>query len=530
MGYSNSLTKYIANCSLILIGMVVVTAVQAQSAPGEGLGSIPADQYANDVERRAALANQATFDTLDPACNPGGVLDQIVDPSAPPPGADPQCIGDVFSIYLTVRELIHTANDLLGQGPNAASLRLDQQGLGTSLRWTAAEELAAQGSAASDFANSQLANLAARLNALRFGARGFTITGFNAIENDGEILVAGAYDTPRGGGASADGESFSAWGGFVNGSFGYGRKNDTDLENAFDFDGSEVTFGVDYRFRNNFVIGGVGGWKRQNIDFDEAASDIRVVDGEMEMDGLSGIVFGLYQADRFFASGSLGFETVDYDVERRIKYGSNNPDIGAANSTAFSTPTADLITATLNLGYAFHASRFTAEPYVNIEYKDITIDAFSEERSVDQIGNVDDDAFNLNIAEQTIESTLAMVGLRFQYTFTPSFGVIVPFARIESRNELSNDSRLIFAGYGALEGTNFEPGEGLLTFAVPTDSIDTSYYKWTVGFSAVIRGGRQRQLDGPITGGLMGYVQYESIEDLENYEQQVISAGIRYEF
>jgi uncharacterized protein YhjY with autotransporter beta-barrel domain len=530
MDYQNSLTNYIAKCSLILIGMVVATAAHAQSGPGEGLESIPADQYANDVERRAASANQRTFNTLDPACNPGGVLDPIADPSAPPIGADSQCVGDVFSIYLTVRELVHTANDLLGRGPNAASLRLDQEGLGTSLRWTAAEELAAQGSAASEFANSQLSNLAARLNALRFGARGFTITGFNAIESDGEILVAGAHDSHRGGGASADGESFSSWGGFVNGSFGYGKKNDTDLENAFDFDGSEVTFGIDYRFQNNFVIGGVGGWKRQNIDFDEAASDIRVVDGEMEMDGLSGIVFGLYQADRFFASGSLGFETVDYDVERNIKYGSNNPDIGSANSTAFSTPTADLITATLNLGYAFHASRFTVEPYVNIEYKDITIGAFNEERSVNQIGNVDDDAFNLNIAEQTIESTLAMVGLRFQYTFTPSFGVIVPFARIESRNELSNDSRLIFAGYGALEGTDFERGEGLLTFAVPTDQIDTSYYKWTVGFSAVIRGGRQRQLNGPVTGGLMGYVQYESIEDLENYEQQVISAGIRYEF
>jgi uncharacterized protein YhjY with autotransporter beta-barrel domain len=529
MDYQNSLTNYIAKCSLILIGMVVATAAHAQSGPGEGLESIPADQYANDVERRAASANQRTFNTLDPACNPGGVLDQIADPSAPPIGADPRCVGDVFSIYLTVRELVHTANDLLGRGPNAASLRVDQEGLGTSLRWTAAEELAAQGSAASEFANSQLANLAARLNALRFGARGFTITGFNAIESDGETLVAGAYDAPKGGGASADGESFSSWGGFVNGSFGYGRKTDTDLENAFDFDGSEVTFGIDYRFQNNFVIGGVGGWKRQNIDFDEAASDIRVVDGEMEMDGLSGIVFGLYQADRFFASGSLGFETVDYEVERRIKYGSNNPDIGAANSTSFSTPTADLITATLNLGYAFHVSRFTVEPYVNIEYKDITIDAFGEERSADSTTGVDDDdAFNLNIAEQTIESTLAMVGLRFQYTFTPSFGVIVPFARIESRNELSNDSRVIFAGYGALEDP--ELGGGLLTFEVPTDAIDTSYYKWTVGFSAVIRGGRQRQLNGPVTGGLMGYVQYESIEDLENYEQQVISAGIRYEF
>jgi hypothetical protein len=98
MDYQNSLTNYIAKCSLILIGMVVATAAHAQSGPGEGLESIPADQYANDVERRAASANQRTFNTLDPACNPGGVLDQIADPSAPPIGADPRCVGDVFSI------------------------------------------------------------------------------------------------------------------------------------------------------------------------------------------------------------------------------------------------------------------------------------------------------------------------------------------------------------------------------------------------------------------------------------------------
>ena len=108
----------------------------AQSDPGEGLGSIPLDAYANDVERRAALANQMTFDTIDPTCNPDGVFDQIAnpDPSRAPVG----CEGDIFTVYLTIRELVHSANEITGRGPTSASLGLDQTGLGTALRWTAA--------------------------------------------------------------------------------------------------------------------------------------------------------------------------------------------------------------------------------------------------------------------------------------------------------------------------------------------------------------------------------------------------------
>ena len=119
------------------------------------------------------------------------------------------------------------------------------------------------------------------------------------------------------------------------------------------------------------------------------------------------------------------------------------------------------------------------------------------------------------------------LGQEPQYTFTPSLGVIVPYANIAAHKEAKDEARMIIAGYG--ESTSLLPGSGL-TFLVPTDPIDDSYFTWSVGFSTVLRGGRERRLDGPITGGLMAFVQYESVEGLEHFEEQIISAGFRYEF
>jgi len=499
----------------------------AQSQPGPGLVGL-SGSYANGVEEAAANANQATFNALDESCNPGGVFDSIATPGAPPigTGCEDQ---NVFNAYLTVRELVHTANELQGTGPTVASLRTDQEGLGTALRWTAAEELAAQGSAASEFANSQLSNLASRLNALRFGARGFSVA-LNNGDGTAEGIYAANYGAAHGAGASADqdGATYSSWGGFLNGSFGWGKKKDTDLEDAFDFDGTDVTLGVDYRFRNNFVFGGLVGYKDQTIDFDKTASAIRVVDGGIGIEGTSAILFGLFQGEKAYASGSVGFEQIDYSVDRRIKYGSNNPDVGSANSIALSSPQADIVLATFNAAYALNKGRFTFEPYVKINYMDVTIDAFDEDPSVTPQGNLDSNSFDLRVAEQSFDSLDGVVGLKLQYTFTPKFGVIVPYAKVESHSELSRTSREISAGYNSLD--DFGSGNSPLTFRVDTDEVDENWYTWAVGFSMVLRGGRQRTYDSPIYGGLMAFIQYESIEDLDNYEQAIVSGGFRYEF
>jgi hypothetical protein len=55
-------------------------------------------------------------------------------------------------------------------------------------------------------------------------------------------------------------------------------------------------------------------------------------------------------------------------------------------------------------------------------------------------------------------------------------------------------------------------------FNVPTDPPDEDYYTAAAGASVVL------------AGGLMGYVQYLKVLDLDDYSDTVITGGLRYEF
>lgn len=497
----------------------------AQTAdPGPGLVGL---QYENGIEQAAAIANQQVFDALDASCNPGGIFDTVPEPAVPPAGT--ACSDESrFFVYLNARELVHTANEIRGSGATIASLGQNLEGLGRALRWTAAEELAAQSSMATEFSNGQLASLAGRLSALRFGARGFGVANLYRVDPKRDRLLASAQGEPA---VSTSGneparETYGRWGGFLNGSFGYGSKDPTPLEDAFDFDGSELTLGVDYRLPSNLVLGGILGLSEQAIDFDEAASDISVVDGNIDADGTSVMLFALYQGERVNLSGSLGVQRLRYDVVRNIKYPSFNPELESANSLANSHPQTDLDVATFTFGYAFGSQRFTLEPFVNVEYLDATVAAFAEERSINLLSNDSvSKRFDLSISEQSFDSLDTTLGLRLQYVFTPRFGVVVPYLTLEAHRELADDARTITAGYAAVADIL-----GTSTFVVPTDAPDEEYSVASAGFSIVLRGGRQREADGPIAGGLSAFVQLKTIRDLSYYDDSIAMGGFRYEF
>jgi uncharacterized protein YhjY with autotransporter beta-barrel domain len=511
------------------LGAAFSAVALAQSNDGElGPGLIgPGVQYANAIEAAAAQANDIIFRTLDPDCNPSGALDQIPAPqfSGIASRVGPLCNEDTFFVYRNARELFHSANEIQGQGPTIASLGVDQEGLGLALRWTAAEELAAQGSMATEFANGQLSTLAARLNALRFGATGFRTVGLHEWLRRSSPVLAQAGE---GGSAAEDEvrEEFTPWGGFLNYGFGYGSKDPTSLEDAFDFDGSEVTLGFDYRFPRNVVVGAMFGLTDQDIDFDEAASAISVVEGDIASDGHSVILFALSQTERLTLSGSIGTQSLDYDIERNIIYPSFNQDLESIYQRARSRPQADATTATFGFGYAFTWTKFTLEPFVNVEYLDVTIDPFAESRSINILSNSEESRrFDLVVSEQQIESLRASAGLRFQFVTTPRFGTVIPHWSIAWHNETKDDARTITAGYAALADVL-----GSTTFALPTDAPDESYVTASVGVSMILRGGRQRELDGPIVGGITGFFQYATVENRDFYEDQVMTAGFRYEF
>jgi outer membrane lipase/esterase len=528
---NKDLALRLAPAALCVSAALAAAPAIAQSNGGNLGPGLVGLTYANDVELRAAVANDTTFRLLDTDCNPSGVFDQNPAPSYDQirpgsrqagPVAGARCTEDAFFVYLNSRELFHSANDLRDQGPTVASLGVDQEGLGTALRWTAAEEFAAQGSMATEIANSQLSNLAARISALRYGAGGFGIAGLLPGQ-DGRPAFVGT--TLRRGGA-AQGETYSPWGGFLNLAFGYGGREPTGRENAFDFDASEITLGVDYRLPNNIVIGGMLGSSDQAVDFDEAASAISVTDGGIDSDGTSFIVFALYQGEELSINGSIGTQSLDYSVTRDIEYPSFNPNTPSVYSTALSNPNADVSTATFGVGYAFTWGKFTLEPTFNAQHLDLTIDAFDEQRSINLLsGNAPSRRFDLSVSEQQIDSLEMALGVRFQYVVTPRFGVIIPYWSLEMHKENHDDARVITAGFAALRGI-----PGFAAFQVPTDARDDSYTTFSAGFSMVLRGGRQRELDGPIAGGLMGFLQYQSVENLQYFDDRTITGGFRYEF
>ena len=477
----------------VLGSLLLASSAFAQTVPPGSLTDLAARADFNALERAAAFANQATYNRLSVVC-----------------GQATCSAGDQL-VFNETRRLVQTANELLGSGPTQFSLGLDSEGLGFALRWTAAEEYAGQGAATTNFASSQLSALSTRLAVLRWGVSGLRRAS-NQRDDEADVLLAEARGQVKGGGASSDtlAEGYR-WGSFIDGSYGYGSKDPTDLEDAFDFDSQEFTIGVDYRFSRSLVAGLMFGYSDKEIDFDSSAS---VVDGGILSDGVSAIFFGMWEGDRAYLTGSVGYQTLTHDTTRRITYPSLTPGVPGANSTATSSADSGTILLTASTGYPIRIGKFSIEPSVNVNYSDVTIDAFTE-RSRRADGSTND-PFDLRVAEQSFETFLVVPAIKLQYVFAPRFGALIPYFIGRYHAELSNDVRSISSQYA--DAINSISGTAGTSFAVETDEPDDAYYSVAGGMTVVLG------------NGLNGYVQYMKVLEFENYDDAVITGGFRYEF
>ncbi|HKR36469.1 MAG TPA: autotransporter outer membrane beta-barrel domain-containing protein [Steroidobacteraceae bacterium] len=477
----------------IVVSLALCGTAGAQQVTGSLVDAAEAFDF-NLLERAAARANQATYNVLVGPCE-----------------VQQTCSASDLVVFEKTRELVETANELLGAGSSRFSLGLDSEGLGFALRWTAAEEMAGQGSSQTKFTASQLSALATRLSVLRWG-----VSGLRRVDNysgdDGEVLLADGGHA-RGGGASSDGLAEShRWGSFIDGSFGYGSKEPTALEDAFDFDGQEVTIGLDYRFSPAFVAGAIFGYSDKEIDFD---SSLSIVDGGIVSDGYSGILFGMLEGEHGYLTASLGYQTLSHDTTRRITYPSLNVTVPSVDSTATSSADSSAFLATASGGYAFRLGTFAIEPSVDVTYSDTTVDAFTES-SVDTLNGVPNDPFNMRVGKQSIESLDVAPALKLQYVFTPRFGAIIPYVIGRYHLQLSDDARAISARYA--DAISELAGVAGTDFAVSTDEPDEEYYTAAGGITLVFG------------SGLNGYLQYLKVFDLDHYDDAVITGGFRYEF
>jgi outer membrane autotransporter protein len=457
------------------------------------------------LERQSAIANQATYNRL--TSDPDGVngpQSPICDPLALRPQSA-TCAGATLRVFLNTRELVHTANELLGGGagrPTIYSLGSDAQGLGFALRWTAAEEMLVPSQLSTEFSNSQTMSALGRLSALRLGSRGFSVAGL--FDDNTSITSA------KGGAASADDEELaSKWGGFLNGTSSWGDRAPSDQVDAFDFDGQELTLGVDYRFTDRLVAGGMLGYSKQTVEFDSSQS---VVAGDMKTKGNGLTLYAMQEWKGPYLSGSLGVQRVSIDSRRVINYPSFNIFTESVYATATGSTKSTNVTASANLGWPLSVKALGIEPYVRGEYSHIKIDGFSE-TSVHNIGSQigQPAGFDLYFNDQSISSFDSVVGLRLQYAFTPRLAVFIPYLVGEWHKNLQDTTTSVNASFN---GVGSYGGE----FDLSGDRADSSYYVVSGGLSIVIRSGWQ------------GFLQYRTVESLESVRNYSIAFGLRGEF
>jgi hypothetical protein len=470
-----------------------------------------AGSFDNELEEISAAANQATYDQLALS----GCSDRQFN-------ASESCAGDAFISWQSVRELVHTANEITGEGSTLFSLGLDLEGLGFSLRWTAGEEFSAQGDMSNSFIGGQLSGLASRISALRHGGNRYA---FNQRDDAGILIAAKYLDGKTGGGASADsaGEDYikawSPWGSFLNASYTYGNRSATTREDAYDFDGMDVSGGVDYRFDNNQVFGVMLGYQSEELDFDSSQS---IVDGGVDMTGYSIQPFYLYQSDNWYMSLSLGYQMMSFDMDRSIRYPSLNPDVGSTDTTAVSKTDATGLSSSSTFGYAFSPlAALSLEPYMTLDYRSVALDGYTEK-------DLENDGFDFVVSDQDVDSLETAYGLKLQYIWAPSFGVFVPYFDMQHRIQHKDDSRNIEAFYVNASDAISNVQDAI--FSIPTDNPDSSYQVYTVGLSTVIQGAQLTGENTTASGGLQAFANIRFFKNLAHYTQTQIAGGLRYEF
>jgi outer membrane lipase/esterase len=437
----------------------------------------------NALDFAAARADDAAYANLLPICSGTTTT---------------RCTGATLQLYDALRSLEDNANELLGRGQTAYSLRLTPALLANALQWTAPEEYAAQGSMTTQFANSQSSILANRFEALHFAAMATRLAD-NAIDDPTLARWASVYQAIGGGGGSADSASFGRWSFFANTGFGAGSKDPTVFEDAFNFDSTEVSAGVDYRLNDQLVFGLLAGHSERRIDFNSQES---IVNGEIRGNGQSFTLYVQYEPGEGYIDGSVGQQHLSLHTVRRITYPSNNPAIPSVNQTTVSDAGANTTTASVAGGYSFHYRSFSLEPYVNTQYMHTIVGQFIES---------DGNGFDVSVAPQSIVSTEADAGLKLQYAFSNRFGVIVPYIYGEFHHEFFGDTRVVESSFAAASTATSG-------FVIPTDDFPRNYYVAGAGGSIVL------------PHGLQAYAQYLRVLDYTNYTDHVFSGGFRWEF
>lgn len=296
---------------------------------------------------------------------------------------------------------------------------------------------------------------------------------------------------------------------FLESSYGFGDQDQTDNEDAFDFDAVSVTTGADYNF-GSAVAGISVGFDRYKADFNDG---FLVSGGDVEVEGVSGSLFGSWFGNHWSLSGIATYGSLSSDVSRVAQYASDNPACALGCGTdrlLTGKPDGDYVALGVTLGYQISAGGWDIEPSLGGVYRDVSIDGYTERDSMNG-------GLALQYDDQKIKSTRSIVSVAFSRPISRSFGVLVPNLQLEWHHEFEDDVRAMQAKYAA-DTTSATCTGAVSCFTFLTDQPESDFGVASVGLSAVF------------ARRVQAYFIYEALLGVQDLNSSSIALGLRGQF
>lgn len=359
----------------------------------------------------------------------------------------------------------------------------------------------AQSNATVIAATAQFQNVTARIAALRSGSKTTSLGGLSLSGPGGAIPLASLMATLMGDDdATKVSTNFSRWGFFASGTIGRGEAKTGSVTPAYDYDINGLTFGVDYRQRDNWILGAALGYTRQDTDL---ANDR----GDVAMTGWSASAYSTYSmGDRWYLDGVVTWGRNQFRLNRRINYSLPLPGGGSVSvdQTAKGHPDGDLLESAFTFGSDFHKDAWVFGPYGRLLYTRLGFDSYQETLSAG-VGS----GLGLAVDERRVNALTGVIGARLTYAYSADWGVLVPTGSLEWEHQFKDDLQSISARF-----IN-DPTQTPVT--ISGDRMDTDYFRVGVGLSMVLMHGRS------------GFLLYERMVGRDGITQDNFSLGLRIE-
>jgi outer membrane autotransporter protein len=164
------------------------------------------------------------------------------------------------------------------------------------------------------------------------------------------------------------------------------------------------------------------------------------------------------------------------------------------------------LNAAFTVGRDWNVGAFGIGPYARVLYTRLGFDDIDEELLPGIAGS----GLGLRIENRDVTSLASVLGAKFTYTHSASWGVLMPHLQLEWEHEFKDDPQAIEARF-----INDPTGSAML---VSGDPLDTNYFRIGLGLSMVLTQGRS------------GFMYYERLAGMNGMSQYNLALGFRMEF